>query len=61
MSEKKYSWKFYLLVAHLVDDKNHTACNRQLDHVDEPACEVAEMFKCATCRNYALKFRGTEQ
>jgi hypothetical protein len=56
-----YAWKFYLLVAHLVDDKNHTACNRQLSHVDDAAGEVPEKSKCSTCKLYALKFRGTEQ
>ena len=59
-----YTWKFYLLVAHLVDDKNHTACNRQLPRTDE-ATDTAlfrnEKCKCKTCKLYALNFRGTEQ
>jgi hypothetical protein len=32
-----YKWKFYLLVAHLVDEDNHTACNRVLLKTDDPA------------------------
>jgi hypothetical protein len=55
-----YSWKFYLLVAHLVDEHGHTACNRQLPRTDEACGSVAESLKCATCKKYALKIRGTE-
>lgn len=48
-----YTWKYYLLVAHLVDENKHTACNRQLPYVYEVAGVVAR--KCATCQKFALK------
>jgi hypothetical protein len=56
-----YKWKFYLLVAHLVDENNHTACNRVLLKTDDPA-EGWNGFtgKCKTCENYALKFISQE-
>jgi hypothetical protein len=51
----KYRWKFYLLVAHLTDEHNHTACNRQLPRIDDPTGEVDEKYKCETCKKYALR------
>jgi hypothetical protein len=57
-----YSWKFYILMAHLTDEKLHTACNRQLPRTDEPAEGLAlEKYKCNTCEKFALKIRGKEQ
>ena len=51
-----YSWKFYLLKAHLTDENKHTACNRQLPIVDEPVGEVADNLKCETCKKYFNKY-----
>jgi len=56
MSLPSFRWKFYLLVAHLVDENGHTACNRQLPRTDEAVGEVPEERKCETCKKYALKF-----
>lgn len=69
MSLTKYTWKFYLTVAHLVDEQGHTACSRgkrKKMHFDEPdAAWDGESNKCATCelhfKKFGLKFRGTEQ
>jgi len=44
-----YSWKYYLLAAHLVDENGRTACNRKLPQVDDPVGEVPEKRKCKTC------------
>ena len=50
-----HSWKFYLLVAHLVDENNHAACNRQLPQTDEPCGEIPEYRKCKTCLKFIVK------
>ena len=51
-----YFWKFYLLTAHLVDDNNHTACNRQLLFTDEPIPEILfDGRKCKTCLKFIVK------
>ena len=50
-SPSKYSWKFYLLVAHLVDDSGRTACSRVLPNVDEPDKSWDGFTrKCKTCQ-----------
>jgi hypothetical protein len=56
-----YSWKFYLLKAHLVDENNHTACNRQLSQSDDIAYPTLnlEHLKCETCRKYEQKQKGS--
>ena len=50
-----YSWKFYLLVAHLVDEHGHTACNRQLPQTDEPLGNFFDAMKCKTCLKFIVK------
>ena len=47
-----YTWKYYLLVAHLVDEQGRTACNRMMARYDEPTGEVPEERKCKTCKLY---------
>jgi hypothetical protein len=51
----KHSWKFYLLVAHLVDEHGHTACNRQLPFFDEPDKNWnGKSHKCKTCSVFGV-------
>ena len=54
-----YTWKFYLLVAHLVDENNHTACNRWLNRVDAPVWDVPDDVKCETCKKFEQKMEGS--
>lgn len=54
-----YTWRFYLLVAHLTDENKHTACNRQLPQTDEAIC-VPEGRKCKTCLHSISKQEGKE-
>lgn len=54
------SWRFYLLVAHLVDENNHTACNRQLPQSDDALC-VPEDRKCKTCVHFIVKEGSTQK
>lgn len=52
-----YSWKFYLLVAHLVDETGHTACNRDLPFFDNPDKSWLELtHRCKACRLHFQKY-----
>ena len=48
-----YTWKYYLLVAHLVDEQGRTVCNRMMAHFDDATGEIPEAHKCKTCANMA--------
>jgi hypothetical protein len=56
----KYSWRFYLLVAHLVDEHGHTACNRTLPRTDPILDDsLYKHLKCKTCSLYEQKQEGS--
>jgi hypothetical protein len=53
-----YTWRFLVDVAHLTDEQNHTACNRQLEHSDPPSESWdGKSHKCKTCALYELKLK----
>jgi hypothetical protein len=58
----KYGWRFYLLTAHLTDENLHTACNRQLPHVDLCVSDedVPEDRKCVTCKKFEQRGSGSK-
>jgi len=52
-----YSWKFYLLVAHLSDENGDTACSRKLPFFDKPDKSWNGLtHRCKPCRLHFEKY-----